>query len=82
MLLLSALFRRARPMLSTGHELPTFDDSRARDLLLDDSEADEMDDELTTDEQAHRIFRRVRDVVGENPEQAARVLRGWIYQEQ
>jgi flagellar biosynthesis/type III secretory pathway M-ring protein FliF/YscJ len=82
MLLLSALFRRARPMLSTGHELPTFDDSRARDLLLDDSEADEMEDELTTDEQAHRIFRRVRDVVGENPEQAARVLRGWIYQEQ
>jgi flagellar biosynthesis/type III secretory pathway M-ring protein FliF/YscJ len=29
---------------------------------------------------AHRMFRRVRDVVAENPDDAARVLRGWIYQ--
>jgi flagellar biosynthesis/type III secretory pathway M-ring protein FliF/YscJ len=32
--------------------------------------------------EAHRMFHRVRDVVGENPEEAARVLRGWIYQGQ
>ena len=29
---------------------------------------------------AHRMFHRVRDVVGENPDDAARVLREWIYQ--
>ena len=30
--------------------------------------------------EAHRMFRRVRDVVADNPDDAARVLRGWIYQ--
>src|SRR5262249_29319331 len=34
------------------------------------------DDEI----EAHDMFRRVRDVVEENPEEAARVLRSWIYQ--
>jgi len=28
------------------------------------------------------MFHRVRDVVGENPDDAARVLREWIYQGQ
>jgi flagellar biosynthesis/type III secretory pathway M-ring protein FliF/YscJ len=32
--------------------------------------------------EAHRMFHRVRDVVGENPDDAARVLREWIYQGQ
>jgi flagellar biosynthesis/type III secretory pathway M-ring protein FliF/YscJ len=32
--------------------------------------------------EAHRMFHRVRDVVGENPDDAARVLRSWIYQGQ
>jgi flagellar biosynthesis/type III secretory pathway M-ring protein FliF/YscJ len=31
--------------------------------------------------EAHRMFRRVRDVVADRPEDAARVLREWIYQE-
>jgi flagellar biosynthesis/type III secretory pathway M-ring protein FliF/YscJ len=32
--------------------------------------------------ESHRMFHRVRDVVGENPDDAARVLREWIYQGQ
>jgi flagellar biosynthesis/type III secretory pathway M-ring protein FliF/YscJ len=46
--------------------------------MLDEQEGDEIngDDEV----EAHDMFRRVRDVVEENPEEAARVLRNWIYQ--
>ena len=32
--------------------------------------------------ESHRMFHRVREVVGENPDDAARVLREWIYQGQ
>jgi flagellar biosynthesis/type III secretory pathway M-ring protein FliF/YscJ len=32
------------------------------------------------DNGAHQMFRRVRDVVAEHPDQAARVLRQWIHQ--
>jgi flagellar biosynthesis/type III secretory pathway M-ring protein FliF/YscJ len=34
------------------------------------------------DAEAHHLFRRVRDMVHEKPDEAARVLRGWIYQDE
>jgi flagellar biosynthesis/type III secretory pathway M-ring protein FliF/YscJ len=33
------------------------------------------------DFESHQLFKRVRDMAQERPDDAARVLRGWIYQQ-
>ena len=42
---------------------------------------DDRDEVPGDDAEAHQLFRRVRDMAQEHPDDAARVLRGWIYQQ-
>jgi len=55
------------------------DEREAIRRASDDHDSDD-DSDSVDDIEAHDMFRRVRDVVEENPEEAARVLRDWIYQ--
>ncbi len=59
-------------------EVDRRDDDRAVEHEADEEE--DGDPEDGDEIEAHDMFRRVRDVVEENPEEAARVLRDWIYQ--
>ena len=36
---------------------------------------------VTHEQEAHQLFRRVRDMVSDNPKDAARVLQDWIYED-
>ena len=92
-LVLSVLFRRtpagvpvpvmasAPPMVASAAARAQHQQSSAtsaavhREVLQGDVEGDPMDDE------AHQLFRRVRDMVADNPDDAAKVLRGWIYED-
>jgi flagellar biosynthesis/type III secretory pathway M-ring protein FliF/YscJ len=61
----------------------TLIDEDDRDAAADDRNGDDIDEDEhdgADSVEAHDMFRRVRDVVEENPEEAARVLRDWIYQ--
>ena len=40
-----------------------------------------LDPHASQEEEAHQLFRRARGLVNENPDDAARVLRSWIYQD-
>jgi flagellar biosynthesis/type III secretory pathway M-ring protein FliF/YscJ len=72
------------PSTTTGIR-PASAAARERHVLLDGVVEDEPAPppagpvHLTQEQEAHQLFRRVRDMVSDNPDDAARVLQDWIY---
>jgi flagellar biosynthesis/type III secretory pathway M-ring protein FliF/YscJ len=74
LLVMSLVFRRP-PVVAADASIQSTPLPASREVVTGT-----IEDTGSADAEAHHLFRRVRDMVSDNPDDAARVLRGWIHQ--